>query len=153
LPDSTFALTYADGVADIDLAAELDFHRAHGGAATMTVVQPPSPWGEARVSAAGLVTGFVEKPRLRSWINGGFFLLEPEALKEVGPGESFEQGPLARLANAGQLHAFRHEGFWDCMDTFKDAILLNELCAEGIPPWRTRGARSETPVAVGEGVA
>jgi glucose-1-phosphate cytidylyltransferase len=135
LTAGTFALTYADGVADIDLAAELAYHREHGGLATLTVARPASPWGEARLAPDGRVTGFVEKPQLENWINGGFMFLEPGALEFIDQDDVLEERPLEQLAAAGELHGFRHEGFWDCMDTFKDAIVLNELCADGMPPW------------------
>lgn len=135
LEHGTFALTYADGVADIDLAAELAFHRAHGGLATMTVARPASPWGEARVDDDGRVSGFVEKPQLENWINGGFMLVEPGAFEFIGEDDVLEERPLRELAAAGELYAYKHDGFWDCMDTFKDAIVLNELCADGTPPW------------------
>lgn len=135
LRGGTFALTYADGVADIDLNAALGFHRAQGGLATITVARPRSPWGETQLTDEGRVTGFIEKPQLENWINGGFMFLEEAALDFVGPGDVLEQRPLENLAAAGELHAYRHEGFWDCMDTFKDALELNRLCAEGTPPW------------------
>ncbi len=135
LENGTFGLTYADGVADVDLRAELDYHRGHGHAATMTVVRPRSPWGKAHVAADGRVDGFTEKPRLESWINGGFMFMEPAAIERIGPDDVLEREPLEALAAAGELHAFKHEGFWDCMDTFKDAQVLNELCDAGAPPW------------------
>lgn len=135
LEGGTFGLTYADGVADIDLLRELDFHRAHGGLATFAATRPRSPWGEAQLADDGRVEGFVEKPRLANWINGGFMFLEAGALDFIDVEDVFEQRPLENLAAAGELYAFRHEGFWDCMDTFKDALELNRLCAEGTPPW------------------
>lgn len=135
LKGETFALTYADGVADIDLAAELEFHRSHGDFATITVARPASPWGEARIDDDNRVTGFVEKPLIENWINGGFMFLQPEALDFINERSVLEHAPLENLAAAGQLHAYKHRGFWDCMDTFKDAIALNELCAGGNPPW------------------
>ena len=136
LEAATFCLTYADGVADIDLGALLDFHRAHGRLATMTVVQPRNPWGVARLGDGGRVEGFSEKPRIDSWVNGGFFVMQPGVLDRLGPGDVLEREPLERLAADGELHAFRHEGFWDCMDTYKDHLLLNELWARGEAPWR-----------------
>jgi len=137
LEAGTFCLTYADGVADIDLGALTAFHASHGGAATLTVVRPANPWGVARLDEDGRVTGFEEKPRLDAWVNGGFMVLEPRALDAIAPGDALERGPLESLAEAGELHAFRHEGFWDCMDTYKDTLLLNELWARGEAPWRT----------------
>lgn len=135
LGDDLFALTYADGVSDIDLADELAFHRRHGAAATITTVRPASPWGKAKIEVDGQVTGFVEKPQLESWINGGFMFLEPRVFEFIEGDEPFEAGPLDRLARAGELFAFRHEGFWDCMDTFKDRVVLDDLCRAGEPPW------------------
>ena len=138
LADGTFCLTYADGLADIDLGALRGFHRDQGRSATVTVVRPRSPWGVARLSPTeeGRVERFVEKPRLDSWVNAGFMVLEPRALDFVGPEEVLEREPLERLAAAGELAGFRHEGFWDCMDTFKDTLLLNDLWARGEAPWR-----------------
>jgi len=136
LDGESFCVTYADGVADIDLAAQLDFHRAHGGLATMTVVQPHLQWGIAELGEGDRVAGFVEKPRSEHWINGGFFCFEPAALGHIEEDSVLEREPLEALAAAGQLHAFRHEGFWDCMDTYKDAVTLNDLWASGEAPWR-----------------
>jgi glucose-1-phosphate cytidylyltransferase len=135
LRGGTFGLTYADGLADIDLVAELADHREHGGLATISVVRPRSPWGEARLADDGRIAGFVEKPKLENWINGGFMFLEDGALDFIGPGDVLEERPLENLASASELHAWRHEGFWDCMDTFKDTLELNRLCAAGTPPW------------------
>jgi len=132
----TFCLTYADGVADIDLRALLGFHAERGGAATITVVRPASPWGVAELAGDGRVDGFREKPRLDSWVNGGFMVMEPRALDAIGPDDVLERAPLEQLAGAGELFAFRHEGFWDCMDTYKDTLLLNELWERGEAPWR-----------------
>jgi glucose-1-phosphate cytidylyltransferase len=131
----TFCLTYADGVADIDLGAELAFHRDHGAHATVTVVRPHLQWGVARLDGGGRVEGFVEKPRSEHWINGGFLYLEPAALSYLDEDSVLEREPLERLAADGQLHAYRHDGFWDCMDTYKDAVVLNDLWASGEAPW------------------
>lgn len=136
LREGTFCLTYADGVADIDLRALLRFHSGHGEPATMTVVRPALPWGVAELDAEGRVSGFAEKPRSESWINGGFLCLEPAALDYIGPESVLEREPLRRLAAAGRLRAYRHEGFWECMDTYKDAVVLNDLWAAGDAPWR-----------------
>jgi glucose-1-phosphate cytidylyltransferase len=136
LAGGTFCATYADGVADIDLGALLDCHAAHGGLATMTVVRPHLQWGVAELAPDGRVEGFAEKPRSEHWINGGFFCFEPGALAYLDEDSVLEREPLARLAAAGQLRAHRHEGFWDCMDTYKDAVVLNDLWAAGDAPWR-----------------
>lgn len=136
LDGETFCATYADGVADVDLGALLEYHRAHGALATVTAVRPHLQWGVVELDDDGLVGGFVEKPRSEHWINGGFFCFQPGALGYLGPDSVLEREPLARLAADGQLRAFRHEGFWDCMDTYKDAVLLNDLWDTGEPPWR-----------------
>jgi glucose-1-phosphate cytidylyltransferase len=137
LDDETFCLTYADGVADVDLEAELAFHRGHGGLATVTVVRPHLQWGVAELDGEDRVGGFVEKPRSEHWINGGFLCLEPGALAYLDEESVLEREPLERLAADGRLHAFRHEGFWDCMDTYKDAVVLNDLWASDEAPWTT----------------
>jgi glucose-1-phosphate cytidylyltransferase len=129
-------VTYADGVADLDLRALLAHHAGHGALATMTVVRPELQFGVARLDGDGRVEGFAEKPRFEGWINGGFFCFEPGVLDYLEPASVLEREPLERLAAAGQLRAFRHTGFWDCMDTYKDAVLLNDLWAEGRAPWK-----------------
>ena len=137
LSGEPFCATYADGVADVDLGALLAFHREEGALATMTVVRPHLQWGVADVDEAGRVAGFVEKPRSEHWINGGFFCFEPGALDYIGEDSVLEREPLRRLAADGELRAHRHAGFWDCMDTYKDAVVLNDLWASGEPPWPT----------------
>jgi glucose-1-phosphate cytidylyltransferase len=130
-----FALTYADGVADIDLAALGAFHRGHGGLATMTVVRPRGQFGVTELAEDDRVLAFEEKPRLDQWVNGGFFICEPGFLEYLETDSVLEHSPLRRLAAEGELHAFRHTGFWDCMDTYKDAVTLNDLWSEGHAPW------------------
>jgi glucose-1-phosphate cytidylyltransferase len=137
-----FCLTYADGVADVDLGALLAFHRAHGGLATVTVVRPELPFGVAEIGEDGRVRGFREKPRAEQWVNGGFFVLEPAVIDYLSDDSILEREPLERLAADGELHAFRHEGFWDCMDTYKDAVLLNDLWEQGLAPWAGSAAIS-----------
>jgi glucose-1-phosphate cytidylyltransferase len=135
LRDGTFCATYADGVADIDLEALLGFHREQGAPATVTVVRPNLQWGVAALRGDA-VTGFVEKPRSEHWINGGFFCFEPEVFEYLDHDSVLEREPLERLAAAGELRAFRHQGFWDCMDTYKDAVVLNDLWTAGNAAWR-----------------
>jgi glucose-1-phosphate cytidylyltransferase len=132
----TFFATYADGVADIDLGELADFHRRHGDLATVTVVRPNLQFGIAQMDGDARVSGFIEKPRSEHWINGGFFCFEPAALDYIEPDSVLERGPLERLASEGQLHGFRHQGFWDCMDTYKDAVMLNDLWSDGGAPWK-----------------
>jgi glucose-1-phosphate cytidylyltransferase len=136
LADGTFCLTYADGVADIDLASQAAFHRRREALATMTVVRPYSQWGIALIDEKEWITGFREKPRLDYWINGGFFVCEPEFLDHIGADSVLEREPLELAAAQGRLAAYRHEGFWDCMDTYKDAVTLNDLWESGRAPWR-----------------
>lgn len=135
LGDAPFCATYADGVADIDLSALLAAHRAHGATATVTVVRPPLPFGVVDLDGDGRVRGFREKPRAAEWVNGGFFVFEPAVRDWLAPDSVLEREPLERLAAAGELRAYRHDGFWDCMDTYKDAILLNDLWEQGLAPW------------------
>jgi len=134
-----FCATYADGVADIDLRALLDFHAAHGALATMTVVRPELQFGVTELDGEGRVTGFREKPRSEHWINGGFFCFSAGALSYIAEGGDaavLERAPLEGLARDGELRAHRHEGFWECMDTYKDAVALNDLWSAGAAPWQ-----------------
>ena len=135
LQGERFCATYADGVAAVDLTAQLDFHSGHGALATVTVVRPDLQWGVAELEGDE-VTGFVEKPRSEHWINGGFFCFEAGVLDYLDEDSVLEREPLSRLAADEQLRAYRHEGFWDCMDTYKDAVVLNDLWTAGRAPWR-----------------
>jgi glucose-1-phosphate cytidylyltransferase len=131
-----FCVAYADGVANIDLRALLSEHDHHRPQATMTVVRPELQFGVAELNGDGVVRGFVEKPRSERWVNGGFFCFEPSIFELLGEDSVLEREPLAQLAQRGDLRAYRHEGFWDCMDTYKDAVLLNDLWAAGEAPWK-----------------
>jgi glucose-1-phosphate cytidylyltransferase len=135
LADGPFLATYADGVADIDLAALRARHEAAGALAAVTVVRPQLPIGVALLDGADRVTGFHEKPRAEQWVNGGFFSFRPGALGYLAEDSVLEREPLERLAADGELVAFRHEGFWACMDTYKDAVTLDDLWAAGDAPW------------------
>jgi glucose-1-phosphate cytidylyltransferase len=136
LAEGTFCLTYADGVADIDLAAELEFHAEQETTVTMTVVRPHIQWGIAMLDEGDRITGFHEKPRLDHWVNGGFFVCEPAFLDGLGDDDVLERRPLERLSATGRLAGYRHDGFWDCMDTYKDATVLNDLWDSGDAPWQ-----------------
>jgi glucose-1-phosphate cytidylyltransferase len=142
LVDGTFLMTYGDGVADIDIREVVAFHRRHGRLATLTAVRPPARFGALDLNGDS-VQSFSEKPQVgEGWINGGFFVLEPQVLDYIdGDDTSFERGPLERLAREGQLVAYRHEGFWQCMDTLRDVKLLNAMWDEDRAPWAlwTRG--------------
>jgi len=136
LAGQRFCATYADGVADVDLPRAQAFHEAHGGLATMTVVRPELQFGVALMDTEDRVLGFTEKPRAEQWINGGFFVFEPGVFSYLTETAVLEREPLEGLAGDGQLRAYRHTGFWDCMDTYKDAVLLNDLWAAGEAPWK-----------------
>ncbi len=136
LAGEEFCLTYADGVADVDLAALLADHAGHGATATMTVVQPELQFGVAQLGEDGRIRGFTEKPRSEHWINGGFFCCTPDVFDVLEPDSVLEREPLERLAAAGTLRAYRHDGYWECMDTYKDAVVLNDLWATGGAPWK-----------------
>jgi glucose-1-phosphate cytidylyltransferase len=136
LGGARFCATYADGVADVDLPRALAFHEGHGSLATMTVVRPELQFGVALMDGEDCVTGFQEKPRAEQWINGGFFVFEPGVFDYLSETAVLEREPLEGLAGDRQLRAYRHTGFWDCMDTYKDAVLLNDLWAAGDAPWK-----------------
>ena len=130
-----FCLTYADGVADIDLGALRARHERAGALATMTVVRPELPFGVAVLDGDDRVTGFREKPVADQWVNGGYFVLDPRALAYLNDGSVLEREPLERMAADGALAAYRHTGFWRCLDTAKDAQALEEHWAAGSPRW------------------
>jgi glucose-1-phosphate cytidylyltransferase len=133
-----FLLTYGDGVADVDIGALVDFHRASGRAATLTAVQPTGRFGALAISEADGVERFAEKPLGDGdWINGGFFVMEPSVFARIeGDATILERGPLEALAAGGQLGAFRHRGFWQPMDTLRDKRYLEELWDAGKAPWK-----------------
>ena len=130
-------LTWGDGVSDIDLNKLLAFHRSHGKLATLTAVRPPARFGHLDLHG-DQITEFSEKPQIgEGWINGAFFVLEPGIFDYIdGDATQFEREPLERLAADGQLMAYRHDDFWQCMDTIRDKKLLEELWQNGAP-WRT----------------
>jgi glucose-1-phosphate cytidylyltransferase len=131
-----FCANYSDGLAAVDLAGLLSFHAGHDALATMTVVRPQLPFGVTELDEGDRVRGFREKPRSEHWINGGFFCFDAGVLDYLSEDSVLERAPLEQLAADGQLRARRHEGFWDCMDTYKDAVALNDLWASGEAPWR-----------------
>jgi glucose-1-phosphate cytidylyltransferase len=137
LAGETFFLTYGDGVSNIDLDQLLAFHRAHGRIATVTAVRPPARFGGLELDGDRVST-FTEKPEIgEGWINGGFFVFEPAIFGHLaGPDENLELDVLRRLAGDGELYAFRHTGFWQCMDTLRDVRLLQSLWRSACPPWK-----------------
>jgi len=139
LKDDRFMLTYGDGVANIDLNALLDFHCAHGKLATVTAVRPPARFG-GLLFDGHFVSQFTEKPQIgEGWINGGFMVFEPEVLNYVTDDQTvLETGVLEKLAEEGQLAAYRHEDFWQCMDTVREVQLLQDYWQHGAP-WKVWG--------------
>jgi len=137
LGEEPFFLTYGDGLADVSLPALLQTHAEHGKAATISTMQPMSRFGVIDFDGSGNVSEFREKPRLDGWINIGFMILEQRALEYFTEDCVLESGPLADMATAGELAAYRHEGFWQPMDTYRESTLLNELWASGEAPWKS----------------
>ena len=137
LGSGTFMLTWGDGVSDVDLHRLLEFHRSHGRLATVTAVRPPARFGKLDI-VGDQVVRFSEKPQLEEgWINGAFFVLEPCVLDYIeGDDTQWERAPLERLAQDGQLMAYHHHAFWQCMDTLRDKVFLERLWQEGTPPWK-----------------
>lgn len=138
LGNDTFMLTWGDGVSNINLTQLLAFHRSHGKLATLTAVRPPARFGHMELDGDA-VTEFSEKPQTKAgWINGAFFILEPGVFDYVdGDQTQWEREPLERLAQDGQLMAYRHTAFWQCMDTLRDKVFLEELWQHGEAPWKT----------------
>ncbi|WP_193210811.1 glucose-1-phosphate cytidylyltransferase [Luteolibacter marinus] len=139
LGDEPFCFTYGDGVGDIDISALVDFHRSHGKVATLTAVQPPGRYGALALSDEDAVEAFQEKPEGDgAWINGGFFVLNPEAIGYITGGDPmiWEREPLENLAKDRQLLAWKHRGFWRPMDTLRDRIQLEEMWESGKAPWK-----------------
>ena len=137
LGPATFMLSWGDGVSDVDLHKLLKFHRSHGKIATLTAVRPPARYGHLELEG-WRVTKFSEKPQAaEGWINGAFFVLEPEVFAYIdGDDTQFEKEPLERLARDGQLMAYLHDSFWQCMDTLREKYLLERLWESGKAPWR-----------------
>ncbi len=137
--NSTFMLTYGDGVGDINIKELLAFHKAQGKAVTVTAVQPKGRYGTLNIEKENEVTSFHEKPKGdRSWISGGFFVCEPKLFSYIAKGDNvvFERAPLKKLAAKKQLAAYKHYGFWKCMDVLRDKLELEELWKSGKAPWK-----------------
>lgn len=135
-----FMITYGDGVSDIDINKLVKFHHIHGKLMTMTSFVPESRFGVLRINYENQVERFMEKPKEDSgWINAGFFVCQPEVFNYIPDGEDivFEKEPLENLASSGNLFTYKHHGFWQCMDTLRDKIKLNELWDNKNPPWKT----------------
>ena len=135
LDDETFFCTYGVGLADVDLAKLLEFHKSHGKIATITAVRPVSRFGVLDLDSSSAVTQFREKPQSDGWINAGFFVFSKKIFNYLSDDSILENEPLAQLALENQLMAYRHEGFWQPMDTFRELTILNELWDMGKAPW------------------
>ena len=137
LGNRRFFMTYGDGVANVDINALLAFHERTGKSATLTAVRPPARFGGLKINN-GLVEHFEEKPQLgEGWINGGYMVFEPSVADHIESDATFlEREPLEAMADAGQLAAYQHSGFWQCMDTVRDLDLLRDLWDKGVAPWR-----------------
>jgi glucose-1-phosphate cytidylyltransferase len=131
-----FLCTYGDGLADINLKGLLDFHATHGKTATVTAVRPTTRFGAMQIEDDDRVSEFLEKPRGEKWVNGGFFIFQPEIFNFLTPNCILETTPLETLAQKGELSAFRHEGFWQPMDTFRESQELNNLWDRNAAPWK-----------------
>ena len=133
-----FLLTYGDGVSDVDIQKLVEFHKSHGKLATMTAIQPEGRFGALDISKNNEINSFIEKPKGdNAWINGGFFVCQPEVLNYINGDETiFEKEPLEKLAKEGQLQAFKHDGFWQCMDTLRDKNRLEDEWSTGKAPWK-----------------
>ena len=136
LDDEPFLVTYGDGLADVDINALRIAHKEAGTLATLTTVQPTSRFGMMDVDAQGRVTQFREKPKLDSWVSIGFFVMDPKVIDYLDVDSVLEEEPLARLAADGQLSAYRHQGFWQPMDTYRELKMLNDMWDSGRPAWR-----------------
>lgn len=137
LDDDTFMLTYGDGVCDVDLKALLAFHRAHGKLATLTAVRPVARFGQVQLDG-DRVGEFSASPQTEEgWVNGGYYVLEPKVLDYIEDDDmALERKPLQRLAREGQLMAYKHDAFWQCMDTMREKVLLEDLWQRGKAPWK-----------------
>jgi glucose-1-phosphate cytidylyltransferase len=131
-----FIVTYGDGLADVDISALLKFHESHGKLATVTTFQPYSRFGLMEIESNGAVTNFREKPQIDDWINIGFFVFEPQIFDYLNDDSTLEQEPLHELAKDGELFAFKHNGFWEPMDTFREYTHLNELWETNQAKWK-----------------
>jgi glucose-1-phosphate cytidylyltransferase len=137
LAGERFFVTYGDGLADVDVSGLLDFHLASGGLATLTAVQPTSRFGLMDIDLDGRVTHFREKPKMKDWVSIGFFIFEPAVLDYLSDDCGLEEEGLTPLAAGGHLRAFRHDGFWQPMDTYREYCILQRLWESGEAPWRS----------------
>lgn len=133
-----FMMTYGDGLSNVNIPSLINFHCTHGRLATLTAVRPPARYGHLAIEEDGKVSEFSEKPQTsEGWINGAFFVLEPEVFNYIeGDNTQWEKEPLEKLASEGQLMAYQHSSFWQCMDTLRDKYVLEKLWQQDLPPWK-----------------
>lgn len=138
IQDEPFMLTYGDGVCDVNIHELLEFHRRGNKLATMTAIQPGGRFGTLEINDSNIIKRFAEKKKEDGgWINGGYMVLEPQVIDYIdGDGTTFEREPLERLSEEGELQAYKYKGFWQCMDTMRDKIQLDEMLAQGKAPWK-----------------
>lgn len=136
LGSEEFLVTYGDGLADVNIDQLRRTHRDGSRLATLTAVQPTSRFGLMDIDESGVVSHFREKPRIKDWVSIGFFIFQPEVLSYLSEGGGLEEEGLTRLASDGELVAYKHEGFWQPMDTYREYMILQDLWDKGTPPWR-----------------
>ena len=134
--DQKFLCTYGDGLADINIKDLINFHDSHGKIATVTAVRPTTRFGAMQINDENTVTEFSEKPRAEKWVNGGYFIFDPKVFRFLDHKCILEKEPLEKLAKLDELKAFRHEGFWQPMDTYRESQDLNELWRNDKAPWK-----------------
>lgn len=135
--DSDFLCTYGDGLADVNIQELIEFHKSHGKIATVTAVRPTSRFGVMEIDSAGIVQSFREKPQVDGWINVGFFVFNNKIFDYLNDDSVLENEPLTSLADQGELMAFKHDGFWQPMDTYREYKIFNELLLSGQSPWKS----------------
>ncbi len=136
IENERFLVTYGDGLSNVNINNLVDFHTTHQKIATLTAVQPVSRFGSLKVTGENRITEFKEKQKLEDWVNSGYFIFEPKVFDYFILDEALEQGPLTNLVKDEQIFAFKHYGFWQPMDTYREALLLNEIWVKGKAPWK-----------------
>lgn len=136
LNNETFMCTYGDGLSDINIKKLINFHRSHGKIATVTCIHQASRFGKLQIGSDGLVQKFEEKPLTTDWVNGGFFVFEPEIFDYLSDDMPLEEGAFSKLVEDAELVAYQHDGYWQSMDTYREVLLLNEIWESGLAPWK-----------------
>lgn len=137
ITEDTFLMTYGDGVSDVDIRDVINFHKSKRSICTITGVHPSSKYGNIRLDSNGMITRFKEKPLLNDWINGGFFVMDKKIFGYIDGNVMLEREPFDKIIKEKKMHLYKHEGFWHCMDTYKDVEDLNNIFDSGNAPWIT----------------